>query len=248
MLNELSSTRLKPFCSSPIVFYTNGSRDRSRFSRWLHWSWSRPAAWVTCGSHAEAAATASGRRSGSCHRDLWPADMMIRSAAARLRGVKIRHRRPWPRTDQVALDIKRRWQERGTWLARVGVSSFASRYSLSIRGLPCRPWLESHHALERPQCTQFKNKSWADGQNRNQVKQRSRISKNPQVGVFPVATSVLLISCFKSHEREKGFFNVQHSCHFNTFVIPWLFVVYVISMADVMLHVCRMEGTHSQRR
>ena len=32
--------------------------------------------------------------------------------------MKIRHRRPWPRIDQVALGINRRWQERCTWLAR----------------------------------------------------------------------------------------------------------------------------------
>ena len=96
-------------------------------------------------------------------RGLRHADM-LRSAAAR---GKIRHRRPWPRIDQVALGINRRWQEQGTWVARVGVSSIASRYSLWIRGMPllgngsrrrvpCCPWLECHHALERPQCKQFK--------------------------------------------------------------------------------------------
>ena len=57
-----------------------------------------------------------------------PSWCLGRSAAAR---GKIRHRRPWPRIDQVALGINRLWQERGTWLARVGASSIASRYSLS---------------------------------------------------------------------------------------------------------------------
>ena len=104
--------------------------------RWLHWSWSRPGAWVSCGSQVEAAAPASGRRSGSCHHDLrhpWPLahrhDSICGSAASRS---EIRHRRPWPRVDQVALGIKRRWHERGTWPARVGVSSIASRYSLGF--------------------------------------------------------------------------------------------------------------------
>ena len=56
-------------------------------------------------------------------RDLWHADM-IRSAAARPR-------------DQVALGINRRWQERSTQLARVGVSPIANRYSLWIREYFC---------------------------------------------------------------------------------------------------------------
>ena len=58
-------------------------------------------------------------------------DSTCGSAASR---GKIRHRRPWPRIDQVALGINRRWQERGTWLARVGASSIASRCPLWIRG------------------------------------------------------------------------------------------------------------------
>ena len=53
-------------------FHTNGSRHRSSFTRWLQWSWSRPGAWVSCGSQAEARATASGRRSGSCHHATSP--------------------------------------------------------------------------------------------------------------------------------------------------------------------------------
>ena len=61
---------------------------------------------------------------------LWHADM-IRSAAARPRGTKSATGVLWPRIDQVTLDINRRWQERGTWLARVGASSIARRYSLS---------------------------------------------------------------------------------------------------------------------
>ena len=39
VLNDvLSSTRLKPFLLQPNCFHTSGSRHRSRFSRWLHWS------------------------------------------------------------------------------------------------------------------------------------------------------------------------------------------------------------------
>ena len=109
-------------------------------------------------SQAEAAAAASRGRSGSCHHDIrhpWPLARRHASicCSAAARG-KIRHRRPWPRIDQVALGINRRWHEQGTWVARVGVTSIASRYSLWIRGMPllgngsrrrapCCPWLES---------------------------------------------------------------------------------------------------------
>ena len=99
--------------------------------------WSRSGARVSCGSQAEAAATLSGRRSGSCHHDIqhpWPLvrrqDSICGSAASRC---KIRHKRPRP---QVALGINLCWQERGNWLARVGVLSIASRYALWIRGIP----------------------------------------------------------------------------------------------------------------
>ena len=87
VLNVLSSTRLQPFCHRPLVFHTFGSRHRSRFSRWQHWSWSCSGAWVSCGSQAEAGATASGRRAVgvaimiSDTRGLWHADL-IRSVAA----------------------------------------------------------------------------------------------------------------------------------------------------------------------
>ena len=101
----------------PICLFINGSRHRCRFSRWLQWSWSRLGAWVFRISQAEAAATASGRRSGSCHHDIrhpWPPARRLGSicGSAASRG-KIRHRRPWPRIDQVVLGINRRWQEEG---------------------------------------------------------------------------------------------------------------------------------------
>ena len=88
-----------------------------------HGSWSRPGAWVSCCSQADAAATASGRRSGNCLLDLrhpWPLarrnDSNCGSAASRS---ELRHRRPWLRIDQVTPGINQRWQERGSWLARV---------------------------------------------------------------------------------------------------------------------------------
>ena len=120
-------------------------------------------------------------------RGLWHADM-IRSAEARPRGAN--YRRPWPRIDQVALRINRRWQERGTWLARVGASSIASRYSLWIRGIPlfgngsrrrvpCCPCLESHLRLGRPQCKQLKNKSKNGQQTQPGIKTNGPVKVKP---------------------------------------------------------------------
>ena len=145
VLNDvLSSTRLKPFCSSPTVF-TPMDPDIAPHS---------PDGWTghspVLASQVEAAAAASEGRSGSCRHD-------------------IRH--PWPLARRTCFDLlqrgaksdtsvlglvltNRRWQEQGTWVARVGVSSIASRYSLWIRGMPllgngsrrrvpCCPRLES---------------------------------------------------------------------------------------------------------
>ena len=86
-------------------------------------------------------------------RGLWHADM-IRSAGSAASRDKIRHRRPWPRTDQVALGINRRWQESSTWLARVGASSIASRYSLWIRGITSAWQQAVHQGPERHECSQ----------------------------------------------------------------------------------------------
>ena len=106
VLNDmLSSSQLKPFCCSHLVFTPMDPEHRSRFSRWLHWSWSRPGAWVSLrfgsGSHRRlrqesvvgVAIMISDTR-GHQHAD------MIRSVAKRPRGADLRHRRPWPRIDQ----------------------------------------------------------------------------------------------------------------------------------------------------
>ena len=103
---------------------------------------------------------------------LWHADM-IRSAAAWPRGAKSATGVLGLELTKWRFGINRRWQERGTWLARVGASSIASRCSLWIRRIPllgngsrrrvpCCPGFESHLALERPQCKQFKQiEKWA---------------------------------------------------------------------------------------
>ena len=82
----------------PTCFHANGSRHRCRFFQMAALVMVRLSAWVFCGSQAEAAATASGRRSGSCHHDIrhpWPLarrlDSICGSAASRC---KVRHRRP----------------------------------------------------------------------------------------------------------------------------------------------------------
>ena len=152
VLNDmLRSKRLKPFSFQPNCLHTQDP-DIAPHS---------PDGWTghspVLASQAEAAAAASRGRSGSCHHDIrhpWPLARRHASicCSAAARG-KIRHMRPWPRIDQVALDINRRWQEQDTWFARVGVS-IASRYSLWIRGMPllgngsrrrvpCCPRLES---------------------------------------------------------------------------------------------------------
>ena len=157
-LNDmLSSTRLKPFCSSQLVF-TSMDPDIA------------PVSPGGCSGHdpvlAPGSPAARKRKPRRLHEEgaVGVATMIGRHdsicGSAAWRG-KIRHRRPWPRIDQVALGINRRWQERGAWLALVGASSIASRYSLWIRGIPvlgngsrrrvpCCPCLESHLALERP--------------------------------------------------------------------------------------------------
>ena len=99
----------------------------------------------------------------------------------------------------MALGINRRWQERGTWHARVAASSIASRCSLWIRGIPllgngsrrrvpCCLCLESHLALERPQCKQFKKKrqkTWAAAATAIEKKNSPvKGEKNPQVGAL----------------------------------------------------------------
>ena len=79
-------------CVTSVLNDVSGIPHRSRFSRWLQWSCL--GAWVSCGSQAEAAATASGGCVLSVAimisdtRGLWHADM-IRSAAARLLGANL---------------------------------------------------------------------------------------------------------------------------------------------------------------
>ena len=72
-------------------------------------------------------------------RGFWHADM-VRSAEARPFGCKMRHWRPWPRIDQVALGINRRWQERGTWLARVGAVVDCCKQVLSLYSWNTAAW------------------------------------------------------------------------------------------------------------
>ena len=138
VLNDvLSSTRLKPFCSSPIVFTPSESLQMLQMAATGHGPVLEPGLLqFSSGSLGDCVRGAA----GSCHHGIrhpWPLarrhDSICGSAASR---GQIRHRRPWPRIDQVALGIIRRWQERGTWLARVRASSIASRYSLWIRGVP----------------------------------------------------------------------------------------------------------------
>ena len=194
---------MKPFCSSPIVFYTNGSRDRSRFSRWLHWSWSRRGAWVIRCSQAEAAATAPGRRSGSCHRDLWPADMMIRSAAARLGGAK-------SATGVFALALTR-WRLASTDAGRkeaLGLhelecrrlqagttSGFVEYFCFATgAGAECRVVIGSRGTTHSNDLNASNSKTNL-GQNRNQVEKRFRKSKTHKLESYqlqPVFVDLLL--------------------------------------------------------
>ena len=116
VLNDvLSSTRLKPFVPAQLL-----SRYRSRFCRWLHWSWSRPS-WrlgllrVSSGSLGDCMRKAQGGAIAD----------MIRSAAVRLSGhppqASVASYWPSGAGHQPTL----------TWFARVGASSIASRGTLS---------------------------------------------------------------------------------------------------------------------
>ena len=139
-------------------------------------------------------------------RGLWHADM-IRSAAARLRGTKSATGVLGLVLDQVALGINRRWQERGTWLARVGASSIASRYSLWIRG-NTSAWkrqqassavLSLPRESPRTRTTSMQtipktSKNGAAAATRIK-KQQSRKRKNPQVGVL-TSWAVGLLGCW----------------------------------------------------
>ena len=199
MLNDvLNSTRLKPLCSSQLVF-TPMDPDIA------------PVSPGGCSGHDPVLAPGSPAARKRKPRRLREEGavgvaIMIRRhdsicGSAASRG-KIHHRRPWPRIDQVALGINS-----GTWLARVGASSIARRYSLWIRGIPvlgngsrrrvpCCPCLESHLALERPSMQTIQKKKQKMGKSRNQdlKKKRLRKSKNPQVGVLPLGKSCERIS------------------------------------------------------
>ena len=195
----------------PKCFRTNGFRRRCSFSRWLYWSRSHPNAWVSCGSQAEAAAPASGRRSESCHHDLRRPRPLARRhdsicGRAASRG-KTRHRRPWPRIDQVALGIHRRWQEQGTWLPRVGASSNC-RYTLSglveylclatAAGAECCVVLGTRvttHPNDLKANISRKNNTILGRVATIFFKKGPIKVKNPQVGVLPMATRSKLHGC-----------------------------------------------------
>ena len=206
MLNDvLSSTRLKQFCSSPIVF-TPMDPDIA------------PDSPGGCTGHDPVLAPGSLaarkrkprrlRQEGAVGVAIMISDTrgplarrhdsICGSAASR---GKIRHRRPYPRVDQVALGINRRWQERGTWLARVGASSIASRYSLdsweylclaTAAGVECRVVLASRvtsHSNDLNANNSKKITKWAAAATRifflKKKQSRKSKKKKHKFGVLP---------------------------------------------------------------
>ena len=190
VLNDvLSSTRLKPFCSSQVVF-TSMDPDIA------------PDSAGACSGHDPVLAPGSPaarkrkprrlREEGaegvaimiSDTRGLWHAHM-IRSAAGRPRG-KIRHRRPWPRIDQVALGMAGTRHLACTSWSVVEIPLLGNG---SRRRVPCCP---NDFNANNSENKLFKNKYWAEPQ----TGEKSSRTRKTQVGVVPL-TSVSH-RCFSS--------------------------------------------------
>ena len=150
---------------------------------------------------------------------------MIRSAASRPRGAK-------SATGVLGL-VLTRWRLASTdagrnealGLHRVGASSIASRYSLWVRGIPlpgngrrrrvsCCLCLESHLALERPQCKQFKKKQtkkWAAAATRIEEKTvpyKVKTHKLESYHFMPALTATpsaeIVLPVFRHNDRERA--------------------------------------------
>ena len=138
---------------------------------WLQWSWSRSDVWVSNDSQAEDAATCVRRTQWELSS--WYPIFVISDTET---WFDLRQRDlTGPKFVTDVLDLVliswrlTSWdtdRKRDTRLSRVGVSSIQSRNALWTRGTPlldndrrrrvsCCPWLESHHALEGPQCIFF---------------------------------------------------------------------------------------------
>ena len=140
---------------------------------------------------------------GSCHRDLWPADMMIRSAAARLGGAK-------SATGVFALALTR-WRLASTDAGRkeaLGLhelecrrlqagttSGFVEYFCFATgAGAECRVVIGSRGTTHSNDLNASNSKTNL-GQNRNQVEKRFRKSKTHKLESYqlqPVFVDLLL--------------------------------------------------------
>ena len=140
VVNEvLSSTRLKAFCSSPIVFtpmdpdITPDSPDGC-IGRGPALALGTPAVRWRKPRRLRQEGAVGVAIMITDTRGPWHADM-VRSVAARPRGAKCATGLPSLVLTRRRLELTDAGRKRGTWLARVVVSSIASRYSLWISGL-----------------------------------------------------------------------------------------------------------------